>query len=464
MRKFVFIFLVALVAIAGLTTSVVQAQEPITFSIGGRPWPHGPEGTEQQIGCYDLKSSHPDLIGRTFDFQATVTNEGGSNHAKTGVALRSNGGSIKIENVEDSVAQVSHGHGTMKLGSSVCAYVVFGPDGTASIKGVVTMTPIKEIEPKPKPKPEPEPEPEPTEEPTQPPTPTEEPTPEVTETPEPTRRPTQPPVQTPAPPTFCVINNPSGLFGSGEVFGAAGAFWSWQKDGEYVGNLKVSNIPGLPTGATLKLTGDFSGRTMTLKIADLASGNPWLRCRIDSFDRGLTATAFPPTGVIQVEVPRVTWDFTPFCVNSPDPGFTVYGMSVADVTGHVLVNGERVASLSFWAGQNNTANTRWAYSGIEMGDEVVVMLRLQGLGTYPVQIPVVDAENCVAPAIEAMVGSEGQLFVYPGNSPDDVKAVTGFTGTGEELHSLWWDAHLWLHVYGEGYQLPADILALTNLS
>lgn len=164
----------------------------------------------------------------------------------------------------------------------------------------------------------------------------------------------------------------------------------------------------------------------------------------------------------QTEQVNVSWDFTPYCTNQVDPGFTVRGMKLEDVSAQVILNGERILWLQFWSGINDSVSARWQYPGIEIGDQVVIRLRLEGIQTRDIQIPVVEGEDCIAPAIEAMVGPAGQLYVFPGNSPEDVRQITGFTGTDEQLRQLWWNAHIQMHVYNQGYQVPTEMAALMS--
>lgn len=174
------------------------------------------------------------------------------------------------------------------------------------------------------------------------------------------------------------------------------------------------------------------------------------------------ATGTPQADPETQEHPRVTWNFTPVCIGTDDPGFTVTGTTSEQVSATVFLNGEEILDLNFWDGRNTTANARWNHPEIGINDTVYVHLRLSGYGVYDVPIPVVEAKDCVAPAIEAMVQGDN-LWVYPGNDPSDVAEITGFTGTTEQLYDLWWDAHIATQ-NGVPYDLTPDTLALmTNL-
>lgn len=157
----------------------------------------------------------------------------------------------------------------------------------------------------------------------------------------------------------------------------------------------------------------------------------------------------------------ITWDFTPYCVGNPDPGFTVYNAVTEDVSAYVLLNGEWITNLEqFWAGENNSSNSKWTAGNIQMGDLVTVRLRIEKMGTFDVPIPVVEGSDCYAPPIEAMVQGN-QLHVFPGNGPEDVRMITGFSGSDEQLYEIWQEAHLALQA-GETYTIPEDMVTLMN--
>ncbi|OGM32506.1 hypothetical protein A2803_03510 [Candidatus Woesebacteria bacterium RIFCSPHIGHO2_01_FULL_44_21] len=81
--------------------------------------------------------------------------------------------------------------------------------------------------------------------------------------------------------TMCVLNNPDGLFSSGGVEGLNGAFWTYQNDGGYEGNLVVANINWRTSdGTSFVLAGDPSGNSTQARVVDLDNANPWSRCEL----------------------------------------------------------------------------------------------------------------------------------------------------------------------------------------
>ncbi len=128
-----------------------------------------------------------------------------------------------------------------------------------------------------------------------------------------------------------------------------------------------------------------------------------------------------------------------YCVGNPDPAITISGVSFEQVVrGVVVVNGNKVANIEFWSGKD-VVNGKWFYENIAMGDKVQLQIRLVGLNLN-YDVPVVFGHECGNPALPAMIGPNGGLFVYPGQGPDEVAKQLNL---GEEAAlELWEKAHL----------------------
>lgn len=124
----------ALAVIAGLVAGPASADTvdvPIGETyIGGEP------GSSLQIGSSAVPD---DLVGRTCSVVAEIVNAD-SIHPGNTLVVTSGDSTVEITDIEDAAGTFVREGGSLTLGATMDASIVFGPDGVSSLGSSLTLT------------------------------------------------------------------------------------------------------------------------------------------------------------------------------------------------------------------------------------------------------------------------------------------------------------------------------------